>query len=175
MKIQSVFIILLCTLLSTIAQANVDVYSFTDETLQKRYQSFTEELRCPKCQNQNLADSNSPISSDLRRELYNLLEAGKTDQEIVDFMVSRYGDYVLYRPKLQRNTFILWGGPFAIAVVALLVLFFIVRRRPAKSSTVTMQQSAEPSEEMQKSLTTEEKQRLSQLLADNDNNKSSDI
>ncbi len=83
--------------------------------LDVRYQKFIEELRCPKCQNQNLAGSNSPISEDLRREIYRLIDDGKSDTEIVQFMLDRYGDFILYRPRLTSETAILWAAPARFA------------------------------------------------------------
>ena len=103
----------LLVLLSLPAAAVVDTYEFDDEVTRQRYLSFVEELRCPKCQNQNLAGSDSPIAADLRRELYLQLEAGRSDKEIIDFMVARYGDYVLYRPPVKSSTVLLWVLPAA--------------------------------------------------------------
>ena len=94
--------------------AAIDAYDFDSEGQRQRYLEFTRELRCPKCQNQNLADSNAPIAADLRRELHRLLVEGRTDPEIVDFMVSRYGDYVLYNPPVERRTWLLWLAPLAM-------------------------------------------------------------
>lgn len=95
----AVSIILLSFLSISSANASpVDTFQFKDEATKVRFQVLSKELRCPKCQNQNLADSNSKIAVDLRKNLYNLLQEGKSDQEIIDFMVYRYGDFVLYRP-----------------------------------------------------------------------------
>lgn len=109
--------------------ATVDIHEFSSLEKRERYQVLVEELRCPKCQNQNLAGSDSPIAMDLRQELYRQLEDGRTDAEIKSFMVSRYGDYVLYRPPLQRNTLVLWWGPPVIFGVAILIVLFLVWRR----------------------------------------------
>jgi len=115
-----------------IAQAVVDIRDFPNEQQRQRYQVLIAELRCPKCQNQNLAGSDSPIAKDLRRELHRLLLEGKDDQAVKDFMVARYGDYVLYRPRLQENTVMLWFAPLAIGVIALMAVTVILRRqRPA--------------------------------------------
>jgi len=111
------------------SQALVEVYQFDSDQQRQRYQSFVDDLRCPKCQNQNLAGSDSPIASDLRRELHDLLKNGMSDKEIVDFMVDRYGDYVLYSPRLQPNTWLLWFAPLALLLVGGLVIAMIVRRR----------------------------------------------
>jgi len=120
-------------LLVTSAQAAIDIYTFEDDVQRLRYQSFIEELRCPKCQNQNLAGSDSPISADLRREVHRLIMEGQSDKEIIDFMVSRYGEYVLYRPRAQGATLILWFAPVLLLVLALVVVLglFASKRRAA--------------------------------------------
>jgi len=128
------FFILCVLCLSTVnSQALVEVYQFDSDQQRQRYQSFVDDLRCPKCQNQNLAGSDSPIASDLRRELHELLKNGMSDKEIVDFMVDRYGDYVLYSPRLQPNTWLLWFAPLALLLVGGLVIALIVRRRNASA------------------------------------------
>ena len=111
----------------------VDTFEFKDEATELRFQILSKELRCPKCQNQNLADSNSKIAVDLRKSLYNLLQEGMTDQEIIDFMVYRYGDYVLYRPQLKKQTYILWFGPLIIILGFLTGVVFVLRRRSKAS------------------------------------------
>lgn len=129
-RLQSVICVLLLGFgLSLCAQATIDIYEFDNELLRQRYQSFIEEMRCPKCQNQNLAGSDSPIASDLRRELRRLLEEGRSDKEIVDFMVSRYGEYVLYRPRVSSNTLVLWGLPVFLLVAGLTVVVVTIRLR----------------------------------------------
>lgn len=116
-------------LLSTQAWAAVDVYEFSSEDRRERYQKFIEELRCPKCKNQNLAGTNSQIAIDLRRELHRMVEEGMTDDQIIEFMVSRYGDYVLYRPRLQGSTIALWLGPILVVGIGGLTVGLIVWRR----------------------------------------------
>jgi len=88
--------------LAGVAKAAIDTYQFRDEAERERYQQLTKELRCPKCQNQDIADSNAPIAADLRREIFRMLGEGKNNQQIVDFMVDRYGDFVRYKPALVR-------------------------------------------------------------------------
>ena len=95
------YCLLLLCLFSSLSMAVVETYDFDNEVDRNRYHQFVDELRCPKCQNQNLAGSNAPIAKDLRRELHRLLQDGQTDTQIVDFMVDRYGDFVLYRPRLM--------------------------------------------------------------------------
>lgn len=111
------------------AKAAVEVYEFGSDERRQRYHTFLNELRCPKCQNQSLSGSNSPIAQDLRREVHSLLEDGKSDKEIVDFMVARYGDYVLYEPKLEKKTWLLWFGPAGLLLLGAGVVFFMVARR----------------------------------------------
>lgn len=116
-------------LVATPAMAVIEAYDFDDEVTRQRYQSFLAEMRCPKCQNQNLEGSDSPIASDLRREIYRMLEEGKSDKEIVDFMVSRYGEYVLYRPKVSSNTLLLWGLPAVLLLLGGLMVALTLRQR----------------------------------------------
>ena len=130
----------------------VDTYEFRDEVTKIRFQALTKELRCPKCQNQNLADSNSPIAKDLRRELYELLQQGKADMEIVDFMVNRYGEFVLYRPRVSQLTYVLWFGPAVLILLGFIVVIIVVRRKPlAKDALI---------------LSTEQKDKLNNLIND---------
>ncbi|MDN3639402.1 cytochrome c-type biogenesis protein CcmH [Simiduia curdlanivorans] len=127
-----------CLLASIGAQAVIDVYEFKDESLRARYLVFVEEMRCPKCQNQNLAGSDSPIAGDLRKELYRLLDEGKSDEEIVDFMVARYGDFILYKPRVQWNTYLLWGAPLVLLGLGLIVVVALgwANRRKATTPAV---------------------------------------
>lgn len=119
--------------LATAALAVIETYEFSAPELERRYQVLSAELRCPKCQNQNIADSNAPIAKDLRGLLYEQLEAGASDEEILDYMVSRYGEFVRYRPAFDRSTAILWLAPVLLLVAALLVVFLSLRRRKEDS------------------------------------------
>jgi cytochrome c-type biogenesis protein CcmH len=85
--------------------------AFDDPRMQERYERLSRELRCLVCRSETIADSNAPLAHDLRRELRELMAAGKSDQEIITFMTDRYGDYVLYKPPLQPRTFLLWAAP----------------------------------------------------------------
>ena len=107
----------------------IEVHEFDNEVDRKRYQTFIEEMRCPKCQNQNLAGTNSPIAEDLRRELDFMIKDGRSDKEIVDFMVERYGEYILYRPRLSSATILLWSAPVLLLVFGVVMLLLIVRKR----------------------------------------------
>ncbi|TNE76062.1 MAG: cytochrome c-type biogenesis protein CcmH [Gammaproteobacteria bacterium] len=121
--------ILLVLLAPLSAVAAVDVKTFSSEAERQRFQTLVEELRCPKCQNQNLADSNSPIAADLRDEIFRMLEEGKTDREIVDFLVARYGEFVLYKPPVKETTLVLWLTPALLLLVGLLTVFMVRRRQ----------------------------------------------
>jgi cytochrome c nitrite reductase accessory protein NrfF len=127
-------LIALCLLISalgsTYVQATpVDTFAFSSVEKQKRALSLAHELRCPQCQNQNLIDSNSPVAKDLRLQVYQMVEAGKGDDEIVEFMTSRYGDFVLYKPKLDPKTYVLWIGPFVLLLFGFIIGFVFVRKQ----------------------------------------------
>jgi len=130
----------------------VETFEFHDEVTKIRFQALSKELRCPKCQNQNLADSNSPIAQDLRKELYELLQQGKADSEIVDFMVSRYGEFVLYRPRVSALTYVLWFGPAVLILFGIIVVVVVVRRKPVDKKVLA--------------LSTEQQAKLKSLLND---------
>ncbi|MGO2353121.1 MAG: cytochrome c-type biogenesis protein [Marinomonas foliarum] len=124
MLVKGVFLnVVMLISLSAFAQEQM---LFSSELNKTRYQSLVEELRCPKCQNQNLADSNSGIAVDLRELIHQLIEQGKTDQEIVDYMVARYGTFVLYRPQHSSATFLLWYGPFILLGIGILAFVAVL-------------------------------------------------
>jgi cytochrome c-type biogenesis protein CcmH len=100
-----------------------------DPAVEQRLVAISEEMRCLVCQNESLSASRSDLAQDLRRELRTLIKQGKTDAEIRDFMVSRYGDFVLYRPRVSPTTWLLWAGPFLLMIVAVVVLLVYLRRR----------------------------------------------
>lgn len=120
---------LLLLLLSSAAMAVEDVVSFSDESLRPRYQQLLEELRCPKCQNQNLADSNSSISQDLRAEVQRLLEQDLTDAEIKDYLKNRYSEFILYRPEVNSSTWFLWAAPVVLVLLGGLIVLRLSRRK----------------------------------------------
>ena len=134
----SVALALFIVLLASPASAVIESYAFDSAEQEQRYQHFTAELRCPKCQNQNLADSSSPISEDLRRELHRLIQAGNTDEEITEFMVSRYGEFILYRPPLDRNTAVLWLFPIFLLLIAAIVLMVMLKRSQVSAPAADM-------------------------------------
>ncbi|MBY5927884.1 cytochrome c-type biogenesis protein CcmH [Halomonas denitrificans] len=114
--------------LQVMAEA-IEVRRFESAVTEQRYQSLTATLRCPKCENQAIGDSNSPIAADMRDKVYEQLNDGRSDKEIIDFMVQRFGDYVLYNPRLEGRTLLLWGLPGALVVVGGLALWAIIRSR----------------------------------------------
>ena len=105
-----------------------------DPVVEKRLIGISEELRCLVCQNESLAGSRAELALDLRREIRTLIKADKTDAQIMDFMVSRYGDYVRYRPPFNPVTWLLWLGPFVLLIVALVVLVRMARNSQASSA-----------------------------------------
>ncbi len=100
-----------------------------DPVVEQRLIKISEEMRCLVCQNESLAGSRADLANDLRRELRELIRQGKSDEEIRDFMVSRYGDFVLYRPRVKPITYLLWAGPFVLMLAGVAVLVVYLRRR----------------------------------------------
>ena len=134
------------------AHAAIDTYEFASEAERERYRDLVEELRCPKCQNQNIADSDAPIAMDLRAQIFRMLEEGQSNQQIIDYLVSRYGDFVLYKPPVTARTLLLWYGPAGLLVGGFVMLGVIVLRRRGKQSVASSGLSAD------------EQQRLAALL-----------
>lgn len=118
------------------AAADPAVFEFSDPRLEQRFQEITGELRCLVCQNQSLADSHAELAGDLRREIFAMMQAGRTDREIIDFMVRRYGEFVLYRPPIALKTLALWFGPAVILCGGFWFLGRAVRRRRGQSVTL---------------------------------------
>ena len=108
---------------------NQEPLVFDSQEQQERFNRLTEELRCLVCQNQNLADSDAPLAHDLRDEIFEMLQAGRSDEEIKRFLVERYGDFVLYRPPVKGNTLILWLAPAVLLIGGAVVVGANVRRR----------------------------------------------
>jgi cytochrome c-type biogenesis protein CcmH len=128
-----------------------------NEAVEQRLNVIAEELRCLVCQNESLAGSRADLAQDLRREVRKLITEGKTDAEVKEFMVSRYGDFVLYRPPVKPTTWLLWGGPFLLLLVAVAALIMHLRRRSRTVAQATTEH-----------LTTEEQKRAAALLAEED-------
>jgi cytochrome c-type biogenesis protein CcmH len=123
-----------CAVLFTLASPAMAIdtdKAFDDPELQARYEHIIEEVRCLKCQNQSIKDSNAFLAGDLRREIRRMLTEGKTDDEIYDFLVARYGEFALYRPRMSGKTLILWIAPILLLLAGGFVLVNILRRRMA--------------------------------------------
>jgi len=120
---------LLLALLASLAHAKEAVPMAEDEAVERRLVVIADELRCLVCQNESLAGSRAELAQDLKREIRGLIKAGKSDAQIIDFMVSRYGDFVLYRPPLKPSTWLLWLGPFIFLGIGLGALVWHLRRR----------------------------------------------
>ena len=110
---------------------NNDAYPFESETKELLFYSLLTELRCPKCQSSNLSGSNSPISNDLKREVYELVLEGNSSGQIKSQLVKRYGNFIIYNPPVEPTTYVLWFGPFILVFIASLIIFFI-RKRASK-------------------------------------------
>ena len=107
----------------------IDPEELADPVLQQRYLALTHELRCMQCLNQSIADSPVSLAGDLRREVRELLVAGKTDSEIRQFMVERYGDFILFRPRVSARTAWLWSAPFVLILIGGVIAYRVVRQR----------------------------------------------
>jgi len=105
-----------------------DRYIFESAPQQQQFQRISEQLRCLVCQNQTLADSNAPLADDLRDEIAAQVMRGESDQQILEFVVARYGDFVLYNPPLKKTTWLLWGGPFGLLLICLFTWYALMRR-----------------------------------------------
>lgn len=124
-------ILILNVLFASIVSAADVPMEFEDPQLQQRYQGLLEELRCLVCQNQSLADSHAELAQDLRNQVYRMVEAGESNEAITGFLVTRYGDFVLYRPPLKKSTLLLWLGPFVLLIGAFIGVYLFVRSRKA--------------------------------------------
>lgn len=111
-----------------------------DPAVEARVRHITEELRCLTCMGQSIADSHSGFSEDMRREIRQLIAQGKSDGQIIEFMVQRYGDFVLYRPPLKATTWLLWGGPFVLLAAGLAALLVRLRRRGREAAAALSEQ-----------------------------------
>lgn len=135
------------------AYAAIDVYNFDDPKKEETFRELLKELRCPKCQNQDIADSNAELAKDLREKTYQMLQEGSSKEEVVDYMVARYGNFILYKPPFMASTLILWAGPVLVLLIGLVVVLVRTRKKPALAADETLSE--------------EEKQRLKRLLNKN--------
>ncbi len=124
-----IVVTILAAMLTVPALAIDQGETFEDPKLQARYERLISEVRCLQCQNQSIKDSNVTLATDLRRQIARMIEDGSTDAEIADFLVTRYGDFVLYRPRMSGKTMMVWIAPFALALIGLVGLVRVVRHR----------------------------------------------
>ncbi|WP_431296262.1 cytochrome c-type biogenesis protein [Rahnella sp. PAMC 25559] len=147
-------------MLSVSAFAAIDTYQFASPEQEQAYRDITAQLRCPKCQNTNIAASDSIIAADMRTKVFQLLKEGQDRQQIVAYMVARYGNFVTYEPPVTPSTLILWLGPVLVVLIGGAMIFMRARRGPVSSRTAAQQ------------MPEQERQRLAQLLKDSDRKKS---
>ncbi|MCB1866881.1 MAG: cytochrome c-type biogenesis protein CcmH [Chromatiales bacterium] len=144
----------LWTLLSSTGLHATELRDFGSKADEERYKDLIAELRCMVCQNQSLADSDAPLAKDLRDEVYEMFSAGQSNVEITDFLVARYGDFVLYRPPVKSETIVLWAGPFVLLLVVVIGVAIYLRRRTPVTNIAA--------------LSDDERERLNRALNDTD-------
>ncbi len=121
--------LLMCFSMPVIAA--IEAYEFKNDEAEAEYKALIDELRCLVCQNQNLADSDADLAKDLRKQTYEMVQQGKNRQEVIEYMVNRYGDFVLYKPPVKSSTLLLWAGPFVLLLIVLLVVVIRVKKTRA--------------------------------------------
>ena len=139
--LHALFIALLCG--HSLLWAGDTPLSFEDPVLQSQYENMLEEIRCLVCQNQSLSDSNADLAQDLRQEIHGMLDEGHSEEDVVDFLVARYGDFVLYRPPLRLDTLLLWAGPFVLLLLAAIAITIRVRSNQDENIVLDAEQRAE--------------------------------
>ena len=147
------FVVLGSLLMPAAAYSQVDTFEFETEEQQDRFRTLSDELRCPMCQNSSLSGSTGGVAEDLRREIHRMIMEGMSDAEIIQFMFERYGDFILFRPRLTAGTVLLWFGPLIFLLLGGLVAFGIWRRARKISDSDTQ-------------LDKSQQERLRQLLGD---------
>lgn len=151
-SIQTFLTVLLVSLvLTSTAFAAIELREFTSPEAEKDYRELIFELRCLVCQNQNLADSNADLAIDLRRQTYEMISDGASKQDVVDYMVERYGEFVLYRPPFTASTLLLWVGPFVFLIAGMIIMIRMIKSK-----------KQEPAADMSE----EEQQKVRSLLDD---------
>lgn len=135
MKYLRTLLAALCLAWATTGLAGMEEFDFSGNVDEDRYKELIAEIRCLVCQNQSLADSDAELAHDLRQEVYDLMQTGQDNGQIVDFMVARYGDFVLYSPPVKPSTYLLWYGPFVLLAIGILFLIRTVRQRTRQSET----------------------------------------
>ncbi|KJZ17279.1 MULTISPECIES: cytochrome c-type biogenesis protein [unclassified Halomonas] len=122
-------LLLLITSVPVLADSAIEVRDFERPVMAERYRDLTASLRCPKCDAQAIDSSNSPVAADMRERVADLLRDGRSDKEILDYMVARFGEFVLYNPRLDERTWLLWGLPAALVLIGGLIVAVFVRKR----------------------------------------------
>jgi len=133
-------LLLVGMMLSASVWAAIDTLSFDSPQQEAQYRDLTASLRCPKCQNNSIADSNAMIAADMRKKVYTLMKQGQSRQQIIDYMVARYGNFVTYAPPVTPSTVILWAGPAIFVVLGALVIILRSRRNSASHALDTREQ-----------------------------------
>ena len=157
--------LLAAMMLAMPAQAAIDVYEFDSPQQEAQYRGLIEELRCPKCQNQNLAASDAPIAQDLKQKVYDLIKDGRSDAEIRNYMQERYGDFISYKPPVRPSTWILWFFPPLLLIVLITGWFWHSKRR----QVVARGQSGVTVDSTATALTPAEQAELDRILSQSDN------
>ena len=148
---KKIWLFLTALLFSSVAFSAIDALNFSSPQQESDYHQLTQSLRCPQCQNNNIADSNATIAVDMRDKVFELLQEGKSKNDVVDYMVARYGNFVTYDPPMTASTLVLWIAPL---LLVLLGVVFLLRRKPKAQSAVKSQDV----------LTDEDNARLAELL-----------
>lgn len=167
--IQLASLIIAC-LLSATSYAAIDVYDFDSDQQEAQYRGLIEELRCPKCQNQNLAGSDAPIAQDLKQKTYDMVKDGRSDGEIRAYMQERYGDFISYKPPVRPSTWVLWFFPPLLLVILLVGWFWQSKRRQRVASG----ENGVKVESSVAALSAAERAQLDRLLSRNDSDKKDD-
>ncbi len=147
--IRIVAALMLLIMASGAVAGGIELREFDDPVMEKRYRDLTASMRCPLCENQAIDDSDAPISGDMRERVYQLLQDGQSDIEIINHMVQRFGEYILYNPRLESRTYLLWGLPIALVLLGALVVVLMIRARRNASA---------------KALSAEERERIDALI-----------
>jgi cytochrome c-type biogenesis protein CcmH len=152
-------IVIILLALMSVKAFSIDTLKFDTDAQRLQFQVLTEELRCPKCQNQNIADSNAPIAKDLRNEVHRMILEGNNEEQVVNFMVERYGNFVVYKPKFDTSTYLLWLGPALIAFFGFIIVVMTARKKrlPASSTANEIELSKEEKKQLNTILSEDKK------------------
>lgn len=118
--------------------ASQDIYQFSSKTQQQNFDELTQEFRCLVCQNESLADSNASLASDLRKQIADLIRQGNSKQQIKEYLVQRYGQFILFKPPFEASTYLLWLGPFILLIVSIVVLLYSIKKHKQSSEKLML-------------------------------------